>query len=172
MKRRALLSAVGVGALSTAGCLSGSPLGGAQTHCSATGTVSFEGRADELVVNTDDNLAEGIVFILRNETDCELTVDPRAWTIRQGSSGDGEIVASSDGGAEEVTLSTSDTHQWSLSVTPHPTPRTDAKTFIFPDLPEGTYSLVVSGTFDDGSSVTRSATFGLEIVTESANQDT
>lgn len=164
MDRRSVLAALSAGTSSLAGCLSGNRFLGNDNSCTENGSVSFEPTSDEFIVVTGDNTVEALVFTLQNETPCQLTLNPEAWRIER-KSGDNWKQIASGSGEEQVTISRGGEYRWSLSLSQHPTPLTESKSFLFVDLSEGTYALVVTGELDDGEQITRRAQFDLTIRT-------
>lgn len=167
MKRRTVLATLGASTVTVAGCLSGGRPGGAGKPCTETGRVSFEGDTDEFIVITDDNTVDSLIFTLQNQTSCSLMVDPEAWQIERNSADSWEQVASGANSDEQITIANGSQHEWSLSLTPHPTPHTDSRTFVVADLSEATYAFVVTGTVDSEERITRRAEFTLEKQTQS-----
>lgn len=135
--------------------------------CAGTERVSFEANTDEFTVATDNNTVETLVFTLQNQTTCSLTLDSEGWHIERESEDGWKQIESGDTSDELITISSGSEHKWSLSLTPHPTPDTDSTTFIVADLPEATYSLVVTGTLDDEKRLSQRAEFTLEKQTTS-----
>lgn len=161
MKRRSVLTAIGVGSVSLAGCLGDANPGDDRHSCLDDGHVSFAAESDEFAVVTDDDTVETLLFTLENATDCSLTVAPRTWHIERDADDGWREVARDDGGDDRRELSSGEQHQWSLSLTPHPTPWAEDKTFIVAELTEGTYALVVTGQLDGTEEITRRAQFSL-----------
>lgn len=186
MKRRHYLTALGIGSIPFAGCLSeaspestteSSPeetretspdgtkpetsTGGSSGGCRMTDAVSFDVASETFVVVTDDNDVEALVFTLENQGTCSLTVVTHAWSIERKSGGEWQQEVRGDGG-EERTIPKGGVHKWSLSLTAHPTPFTRKKTFLVADLSEGTYRFSVSGTMDNEERITRTTTFDVE----------
>ncbi|MFB6130554.1 MAG: hypothetical protein ABEJ28_07010 [Salinigranum sp.] len=166
--RRALLAAVGAGAVSLAGCVSAPAVGGPNASCLDRGSVEFAAERDRFEVVTGDHTVETLAFTLRNRTSCPLTVDTGAWRIERESGGEWNRVAGAGGdsggsgsdGGNGIAIPGGGKHRWSLSLTPHPTPRTDDTTYVWADLPEGTYRFVVTGTLGD-ERISRRAGFTL-----------
>ncbi|MFB6172486.1 MAG: hypothetical protein ABEJ23_08115 [Haloarculaceae archaeon] len=160
MERRSVLAVLGAAVLPAAGCLEAPVRDGASSSCTGGGHLSFEAEADDFVVETDDTGVETFLFTLRNRTSCSVTVSPGAWRIeREGT--DGEPVARGDSQSSERTLHGGDTHQWSLSLTPHPTPYTEETTYVVAALEEGRYAFVVDCALAGQTQVTRRAGFTL-----------
>lgn len=123
----------------------------------ATG-VSLTAESDALVSTTGDDTVESIRFVLTNRTAGSLRLDPASWVIeRESAEGWTEIAAGDDDG-DERTVPSDGTHTWSLSLTTHPTPASERRTFVFENLAEGTYRFGVSAR-RDGTSRTRRARF-------------
>lgn len=133
-----------------------SPTSQPETTCSKY-NVTFEGEADKFVVTPDDNSVDTHVFTLHNQNSCEVTVIPSNWRIER--KGNGETVTSGEGNSGGRTILAGDTHQWSLSLEPHPTPFTEQTTFIVSDLEQGDYVFIVSYSLGSRGQVSHRASF-------------
>lgn len=162
MDRRSLLRSLPVGICgSIGGCLSKTSLGFSTPSCTNTGTVSLSAEDSEFIVFTNDDAVESHLFTLRNQSDCEVNVDPEAWRIRHWSDDGWDSVATGDGEGEPLTLSTGGQHQWSLSLSPHPTPKDADKSFIVAEIPEGEAIFDLILHIGDETRLTRHAEFTL-----------
>lgn len=158
MERRSVLAVLGTTMLPTVGCLEAPARDGASSPCTGADDLRVAAETDEFVVETDDATVEALGFTLRNRASCSVTVVPSEWRI-ESDGPNGETVARGDGRSTERTLHAGETHQWSLSLTPHPTPYTEETTYIVADLEEGTYEFVVTCSLTPQNQVTRSAGF-------------
>ena len=158
MQRRFVLAVVGTTILPAAGCLDAPARDGVSSTCAGTDGLSIDAEADEFVVDPGDNTVETLLFTLRNRTSCSVTVIPSDWRIKRDGA-NGETVARGDGRSSERTLHTGETHQWSLSLTPHPTPYTEETTYVVADLDERQYEFVVTCSSAGQDQVTRRAGF-------------
>lgn len=158
MERRFVLAVLGTAILPAAGCLEAPVRDGGSSACAGTDDLSVEAETDEFVVEPDDDTVETCTFTLRNRASCSVTVDPSDWRI-EGDGANGEPVARGDASSSERTLDAGEIHQWSLSLTPHPTPYTDETTYVVADLEEGTYEFVVTCSLTGQNQVTRRAGF-------------
>lgn len=141
----------------------GTPTAG-ESPCPAAAAVTFEAEASALIVDRNDDAVESIEFLLRNGGECALDVVPEAWRIERLADGAWEQVATGSGdasGPEAVSLAPGDGHRWSLSLSPHPTPHTDEKTFVVPDgeFPAGTYRFAPLVAPDAGGTIAPRARF-------------
>ncbi len=160
MERRFVLTVLATAILPAAGCLEAPVRDGGSSTCAGTDDLSLEAETDEFVVDTGDDTVETLTFTLRNRASCSVTVAPSGWRI-EGEGANGETVARGDGSSSERTLDTGETHRWSLSLTPHPTPYTEETTYVVADLEEGTYEFVVTCSLTGQNRVTRKAGFGV-----------
>lgn len=117
-------------------------------------------ESDEFVDVTDNNRVETHVFTLENQTECDVEIDVEEWTIEEKTGDSWEEVETGDGG-EDRTIESRAKHEWSLSLTPHPTYDSETTTFVVADLSEGTYRFSITGTRSDGETVTGQARFEL-----------
>jgi len=160
MERRSVLAVLGTTVLPGAGCLEAPVRDGGSSACAGVDELSLEAEADEFVVETGDDTVETLGFTLRNRASCSVTVVPSGWRIEGGGT-NGEPVARGDGGSGERALDAGETHQWSLSLTPHPTPYTEETTYLVAELEEGTYEFVVTCSLAGQTQVTRRAEFAV-----------
>lgn len=158
MERRCVLAALGTAMLPAAGCLEAPVRDGASSPCTGADDLRVAAETDEFVVDRDDEAVETLEFTLRNRASCPVTVVPSEWRIEHDGP-DGATVARGDGRASERTLQPGETHQWSLSLAPHPTPSTEETTYIVAALEDGAYDFVVPCTLAGQKQVTRSADF-------------
>lgn len=183
MRRRALLSVCAASLASLSGCAilgegaetstdtstqtpaesseespTQSPTESPESSCLQAGTVSLE--ADDEFVATEKY--DNFVFDLRNQTECSVAFNPvEDWEI-SAKSPDGWEPVASEGGVgtdEQRILRAGDQHRWNLSLYEHPTPAGETTTYIFVDLPEGTYRFTVTATVDGSEEITRETTF-------------
>lgn len=120
--------------------------------CSGNGQVAFTAESDVFRVDRGGDEVESHLYTLANEGDCSITVTPDRWAIEGKQDGEWVVVAEGSGDGT-VTLEPGESHRWSLSLSTHPTPHTDEKTFVFPDgeFPAGTYSFRVLAEPNQGS---------------------
>lgn len=177
MKRRTLISICGVGIASVSGCTGftspqrspdDAPAKSSNRPCEVSEGVSLTTESSEFVVIAENNQVETHVFTLSNETGCVVEIDAEQWVIEEQSGETWEQVETG-GGGENRTIESGGEHEWSLSLSPHPTPDSDTTTFIVADLSEGTYRFSVTGTRSDGETVTREAQFEVVMRTESTS---
>jgi len=158
MERRFVLTVLGTAMLPTLGCLEAPVRDGGSSACAEGDGLSLTAETDEFVIETGDDTVETLRFTLRNRTSCSVTVDPDAWRI-EGEGANGDPVARGDGEVSERTLDGGETHQWSLSLTPHPTPYTEETTYVVADLEDGAYEFAVTCSLTGANQVTRRAGF-------------
>lgn len=166
MNRRTLLrDAVSVGGIGLiAGCFGTGHMGSEQQETTTSRTcptfwsdvdrvvcanggspVYIESDEQPFTVVTSTQTVETLGLTLYNQTDDTFIIDPGGWVIvRRGASTWSER-ASGERTAQSITIGPGATHRWSLSLTSHPTPRTDETTFITADLEAGTYLFAVVG---------------------------
>lgn len=147
--------------LTLAGCLSQSLISG-QPSCSDESAIAFAAQTDQFVVVTTNNAVETLEFTLENHADCPLTVSTSAWIIERKTNGGWKQVDAGQMDENQRTVSNGDEHKWSLSLSPHPTQKTDSTTFVTADLEEGTYRFVITGTLADDTQIKQRAKFVLE----------
>jgi hypothetical protein len=162
MKRRTFLSTTGASTFLLGGCVSKAQLGNSPNDCLVTDAMSFTAETDEFVIVTGDNSVETLRFTLTNRTTCSVSIAPATWRIERNTSDGWRPVVSGDKNKEQRTLSRGESHNWSLSRSPHPTPRTDTTTFVVADLSEGTYAFIVTAAVGQDNPITRRATFSLQ----------
>lgn len=117
--------------------------------------LSLNPESEIFTVITGDHSVETLGLTLQNHTDQQVIVDPSEWRILRQVDDEWSESARGEGTAESVAISPGKSHEWSLSLTPHPTPRTEETTFITADLHEGTYLFAVLGMIGDGNQTQR-----------------
>lgn len=108
--------------------------------------VTFTQESDVFTVIVDDSAVDSHVFKLTNGTECQIRIEPEKWQILRKENSEWQQVETGDG-AESVSIPPGEFHQWSLSLSIHPTTGATTITYVFPDaeIPEGTYAFEVSG---------------------------
>lgn len=195
MRRRAFLSVCGVSLTALSGCAvlgedaeapteqstetptksrtdapTRSPTESAARSCARSSAGSVHADGEFVATGKYDSFG----FEFRNRTECPVTFDPNeAWGISAQSSDGWERVASEGGVGpdEERTLRVGDRHTWSLSLFEHPTPWGETTTYVFVDLPEGTYRFSVTATVDGDEEITRETTFDVVRRISTASDD-
>lgn len=138
-----------------------------RTVCSRSAdesTVALTPSTDRLVVDLDDQSVETITFALRNRSSRRFRLNPYGWRVYRHAD-DGWTRVAPDGGPEPWReLPPGGTFRWSLSRTPHPSPRDEDGSSITVDLSDGSYAFVVAGLLgsDDGVRVECVAPFTVE----------
>lgn len=174
MNRRAFLTTltvIGVGGGS--GCLDRSVLNGAvpaetQTTEKPTTPDSPTPAHRRVVLTADQKRWDpttgewiGMLgFTLKNRSSQPFVVNPRAWTIHRWTEERWRERATGEP-ARPTSVAPDTTHNWSLSLRPHPTPFLPNTTFIWAELDEGTHMLTVHGRKAGGDRIDCHAQFEL-----------
>lgn len=108
--------------------------------------LSLASETGTFTVVLNDQVVETFSLTLHNHASQLFVIDPRRWRLLRQVGGRWTESATGDGSTESVTIRRGRSHTWSLSLTPHPTPRTQEQTFITADLSEGPYLFAVVGT--------------------------
>lgn len=129
-----------------------------------SGMVSIEPESETFTVNTDTGEIPSFLFTLHNRTKRAFVFLPDSWHIVRQTRNEWRRHAAGGGTTEEMTIAPGDKHVWSLSLQPHPTPRTDTTTFLVADLPDNAYKFIVVGHFDSepATQIELQATFTLQ----------
>lgn len=107
--------------------------------------VYIESDEHPFTVATPTQSVETLGLTLHNQADEPFVLDPGGWVIVRREAGTWSERASGERTDQSITVAPASTHRWSLSLTPHPTPRTEETTFITADLESGTYLFAVVG---------------------------
>lgn len=179
MRRRTYLGALGTVAGATAGCLgfraptdrpdrscrtfvaesSESVCAGTDGRDSASLPLVPEGET--FAVSTGDDAVETFTFTLRNRSRRRFVARERL--LVRDPEGDVARVVDDD---ERVGVPPGASHDWSLSLSPHPAPGNSNASPVVPhaDLPDGAYAFVVAGVLgaDDPTRIETHARFAIE----------
>lgn len=107
--------------------------------------VYLASSVQTFTVVTTDQAVETLDLTLHNQSDHPFVVNPGAWVILRRTSNDWHESAAGDQFEQSITVAPGDSHTWSLSLTPHPTPYTEETTFITENFEEGTYIFAIAG---------------------------
>ncbi|AZH26051.1 hypothetical protein [Haloplanus aerogenes] len=104
--------------------------------------------------DSDDLSAETVEFVLHDQhPDRSVGVDPHDWWIARRTGDGWDRIASGSTSDAWRTIDPGQRYTWSLSLQPHPTPRTDDTTYIVQALDDGTYAFgtvaLLGGRADD-----------------------
>jgi hypothetical protein len=89
----------------------------------------------------DDSAVETLEFVLHDQhSDRRVGVDPDDWRIDRRTGEGWDHVASGQSSDRWRTIEPGERYTWSLSLRPHPTPRTDDTTYLTRALDDGTYA--------------------------------
>jgi hypothetical protein len=134
-------------------------MGSSDSSCEASTNISLTTETDEFTVTEK---YESFRFTLHNQTECQLSIQPRkGWKIERRSASGWEQVATRGGDGTDRTLTGGDEHNWVLGLSEHPTPYGQTTTFLFVDLSDGLYRFTVTGILETGTEVTYTAQFRL-----------
>jgi len=90
----------------------------------------------------DDSAVDTLEFVLHDQhPDRSVGVDPDDWRIDRRTAEGWTHVASGSPSGRWRTVDPGERYVWSLSLRPHPTPRTDDTTYLVRALDDGTYAL-------------------------------
>lgn len=121
----------------------------------STSPVVLEPESKTFTVVPSDRKVETFALTLRNRSERPFATSPGAWTVVRRSGDDWTETATGDETDESIRVEAGGVHVWSLSLTPHPTPRTEQTTFVTADLVEGQYLFAVVGQFEADSGTQR-----------------
>lgn len=99
--------------------------------------IYLEPESHTFTVITDNRTVETFGLHLHNQSDNPFLVDPGAWFVMHRMGNGWTESATGDDTGAPITIAPGRTHTWSLSLVPHPSPRTDETTFITADLEQG-----------------------------------
>ncbi|MCU4719719.1 hypothetical protein [Halapricum hydrolyticum] len=107
--------------------------------------VFIESDEQPFTVVTTNQTVETLGLTLHNQADNQFVINPGAWVIMRRGDSNWSENASGERTEQSITIGPESTHRWSLSLTSHPTPYTEEKTFITANLEDGTYIFAVFG---------------------------
>lgn len=126
--------------------------------------VYLEPDTQTFTIVTTNQTVEALGLTLHNQSDDPFVVGPNAWVIIRWTDDNWTESTSGDRTEQSITVAPGNTHTWSLSLTPHPTPHTEETTFITANLEEGTHIFTVIGELQSRDQTRRiecQAQFGL-----------
>lgn len=108
---------------------------------------------DPLVADAGEGMVDAVSFVLRNGAARPFVFNPYGWTLHRRTADGWEHVAPDAVPEPLVRMAPGQTHRWSLSATPHPSPRDPEAATISADVSPGVHAFAVDGRLGDGPRV-------------------